>query len=128
MPEKELLFSVTDFEVLTSRGHGPGGQHRNKTESAVTIRHIRSGATGYCCSDRSQHRNKENAFKTCISKPEFQKWFQIERAKRLGELDQIEENVRRAMNPANLKIEIQKNGKWIECDKNGNIAPPLEVR
>jgi len=45
MSKKELLFSLTkkDFKVETFRGSGAGGQHRNKTDSAVRIKHPASG-------------------------------------------------------------------------------------
>ena len=50
-----------DVEWTAQRGSGPGGQHRNKTESAVLVRHKPSGLTAYCQSERSQHRNRAAA-------------------------------------------------------------------
>jgi protein subunit release factor A len=49
--------------VDTFRGKGPGGQHRNKTDSAVRITHVESGLTATSQSERSQHVNKKIAFK-----------------------------------------------------------------
>lgn len=51
----------SDLEITTMRGSGPGGQHRNRTESAVRMRHLPSGLEARICSERSQHRNKEIA-------------------------------------------------------------------
>jgi len=59
----------TDRETLqrqakldTFRGSGPGGQHRNKTESAVRLFHPQSGVTVVAADSRSQARNRELAF------------------------------------------------------------------
>lgn len=44
-----------------ARGTGPGGQHRNKTESAVVLTHTPTGTVVRCQSERSQLRNKQSA-------------------------------------------------------------------
>lgn len=68
MKERELLFSVTkkDFRIYTFRAGGKGGQKQNKTSSGVRFTHIESGAVGESREERSQHRNKEIAFKRCV--------------------------------------------------------------
>ena len=53
--DEELL---RECEVDTFRSSGPGGQHVNKTESAVRLTHTASGVTVTCREERSQHRNK----------------------------------------------------------------------
>lgn len=53
--DEELL---RECEVETFRSSGPGGQHVNKTESAVRLRHLRSGVVVTSQQERSQHRNK----------------------------------------------------------------------
>ena len=49
---------LRECEVETFRSSGPGGQHVNKTESAVRLRHLRSGVVVSSQQQRSQHRNK----------------------------------------------------------------------
>ena len=49
---------LRECEVETFRSSGPGGQHVNKTESAVRLRHLRSGVVVTSQQERSQHRNK----------------------------------------------------------------------
>src|SRR4026207_2153979 len=53
--DEELL---RECEVETFRSSGPGGQHVNKTESAVRLRHLPSGVVVTSRQERSQHRNK----------------------------------------------------------------------
>ena len=57
----ELL--LRDCEVRHERRRGPGGQHRNKTESAVVIRHLPTGIEGQAAERRSQFDNHRNAVK-----------------------------------------------------------------
>ncbi len=56
--------------VQTFRASGPGGQHRNVTNSAVRLRHLPSGVTVVATESRSQHRNREKAFSRLIARLE----------------------------------------------------------
>ena len=58
----------TDLEVTYYRGSGPGGQHKNKKDTACRIKHIPTGLSACCEELKSQDQNRQRAFKRLADK------------------------------------------------------------
>ena len=87
LPEAEdvvVEINEKDLKIDTYRSSGAGGQHVNKTESAIRITHIPTGIVVTCQNEKSQLMNKESAFKVLRGR-----LYELERQKRDAELDAI---------------------------------------
>jgi peptide chain release factor 2 len=131
--EVEVTINEADLRIDTYRSSGAGGQHVNKTDSAVRLTHIPTGIVVACQSERSQHKNKSRAMKILKSK-----LFEVEQAQQQAKMDQLK-GVRKkidfgsqvrnyVMQPYQLVKDLRSNYETSDVNSvlDGEIDPIIE--
>ena len=113
---------LKDCRVDTFRSSGKGGQHANKTDSAIRLTHLGSGIVVVCQDERSQHRNKEIALNRLRIKLEK---LNVKPKKRISTKPTFASNEKRIQSKKirSQKKELRKNNmqKYFKMEKVLNI-------
>lgn len=134
--EQDVKIEVKDddLRVDTYRSSGAGGQHVNKTDSAVRLTHLPTGIVVACQNERSQHKNKATAMKLLKAK-----LYELELEKKQNELSQIAGEKRKidfgsqirnyVMQPYQLVKDVRSNEQTsnVEAVLDGEIDPFIKA-
>lgn len=114
-----------DLRIDTYRASGAGGQHVNKTSSAIRITHLPTGIVVQCQDDRSQHRNKDMAFKVLRSR-----LYQLEEEKKAAEVNKMHESKKDIAWGSQIRSYVMQPYRLIKDNRtsyeSGNVAAVLD--
>ena len=129
----ELRLDPLNLKIETFRSSGPGGQHMQKSESAVRITHLPTGLTASCQDQRSQHKNRIKAEEILRSR-----LFQVMQTQNKSKIDDLrrgqvggagrEEKIRTYNFPQNRVTDHRIKKSWhnLKDMLEGNLAPIIQ--
>ncbi len=132
--EVDIELNMDEIEMKFCRSGGPGGQHANKADSAVHLKHLPSWIIVFCSDGRSQHKNRDKAFK--ILRAKLYAHAEEERAKALWDarLSQVgsgdrSEKIRTYNFPQDRITDhrIWESFSWIPQVMSGKLAPIIDA-
>lgn len=113
-----------DFKITYTRGTGPGGQHKNKVETCVVIKHIPTGMQEKCEDTRSKERNKNLAMERLLKRIEKQKELEAHEKQNDSRKEQIvNKKATRTYNYPRNQVTDHRTGKKANLEKvmKGNL-------
>ena len=114
--DDDIVIEINDKDIRidTYRASGAGGQHVNKTSSAIRITHIPTNIVVQCQDDRSQHRNKEMAFKVLRSR-----LYQLEEEKKAAEVSKLHDSKKEIAWGSQIRSYVLQPYRLIKDNRTG---------
>jgi len=98
------------FKITYKRGHGPGGQHKNKVESCVVVTDPETGFTETCQDTRSQAKNRSLAVDRLVKRIAQQEWYENHEKANAFRKEQLEKGVIRTYNFPRNEVKDHRTG------------------
>ncbi len=121
----EVVIDEKDLRVDTFRASGKGGQHVNKTDSAVRITHMPTGSVVSCQNERSQHQNRVTAMKVLRAK-----LYEIEKKKQMEKLEELHSTKKEIGWGSQIRSYVLHPYRMIKDHRTGyetgNVEPVLD--